>query len=154
MSAFPNPFRGPGPGDVTGPWYRRAVPTGLGLAAVGLVVTVVLVFPARSCACERNDLPLLKSELRNLVTAEEEFFAGSARWAGDLALLPRFRPSEGVVVLLDTVTALGFRAAAYFGSAQASQGPDSARGRCVVWVGDTSLTVLSAYEGEPRCERR
>jgi type IV pilus assembly protein PilA len=53
-----------------------------------------------------------EQDLRNLASAQELYRAANQSYAGDVATLPSFRPSEGVDVTLESADETSFRASA------------------------------------------
>ncbi len=85
---------------------------------------------------------IVRSDLRNLVTAEEAFFADSIRYTPSLVAL-RFRPSAGVILRIEAVTEKGWAA-----SATHSQWPGWT---CGIFVGVARPFVAGQQEGDPAC---
>jgi hypothetical protein len=114
-----------------------------------LFLLVVVMVPKFACGCGGKGkayLALLKSDLRNLVTAEEAFFADHHRFGlmRDLVRDNAFYTSSGdsiVVVGADTV---GWRATGTHMNL-----PDV---ECGIWVGVRPPDGMhGAREGEPAC---
>ena len=83
----------------------------------------------------------MKSDLRNLVTAQEAYFSdNNNRYASAIALLrSMYKPSDGVEVTLDSTVANGWKAHATH--------RDLPRVVCTMEVGSGSTT-----EGVPLCD--
>lgn len=99
----------------------------------------------------RARLASARSDLRNLVVAQEAFFADNARYAKSLAELAQgYKPSEGSRVRL------------VFAQDNAWSGDvmrDGLVGSCTIWVGispenraKTALNGLVGEEGVPTCD--
>jgi hypothetical protein len=88
---------------------------------------------------------IVRSDLRNLVTAQEVFFADSVRYATSLLEL-HFRPSAGVSLRLEAVTANGWAA-----TATHSAWPGWT---CGIFVGLDRPFVPGQREGDPTCWQR
>jgi type II secretory pathway pseudopilin PulG len=93
----------------------------------------------------------MKSDLRNLVTAQEAFFSDSVRYRtyqptnsalGDTVL--KFRPSRGVGAP-SVITGAGYWSATVTHSQIANFG-------CGISVNTTNPVVPTASEGEPACK--
>jgi type IV pilus assembly protein PilA len=85
----------------------------------------------------------MKSDLRNLASAEESFFSDSARYSTDLTSL-NFTSSTGVTAPTITV---------YTGAWSATLSHTQLPGtQCGIAVNTTNPTVTSAGEGEPACK--
>jgi len=91
---------------------------------------------------ENAYVAVMKSYLRNLVTAERMFFAESGRYTTDLGT--RYRTTTGVTGPTITITPGGFTA--WVGSPNTTT-------RCAVFVGAVALAP-AVREGEPRCQER
>lgn len=115
-------------------------------AAVVLVLAVVSV--KRMCGCSTKEKAYqasMKSDLRNLMTAQEEYYREHAAYAGSTAALgeDQYWPSAGVSIVIEGVTASGWRATTTHTSTPK---------RCGIFVGDVAPPpVKDAVEGEPRC---
>jgi hypothetical protein len=120
---------------------------------VALLTVAVVVFVSVPSACTcgvSGEQAILKSDLRNMMTAQELYFADSLRYADRAALL-QFRATEGVEVMIDTATALGFRAHARFRAPRPGGPPLDSIGACTLWVGDSTVAPRAGTEGEPHC---
>lgn len=119
------------------------------LAVTLLVLALGLSGPVASAqvapapdAARRAMAAAVRSDLRNLVTAQEAFFADNMHYTRALDSL-RFLPSQGVTVTVEQATARGWR----------GSGRHSAAGiTCWIFVGDVPKPRPDANEGEPRCE--
>jgi prepilin-type N-terminal cleavage/methylation domain-containing protein len=86
----------------------------------------------------------LRSDLRNLVVAEEAFFYDSVRYTTDTAAL-KFRPSPGVIITLVTPPSGGWVATATH--------PLSYPLQCVIYYGNvTPIPSPAQTEGVPACQ--
>lgn len=96
----------------------------------------------------------MKSDLRNLFTAQEEYYAARRSYAASLADLKGvtgYRTSEGVAVTIRSATAAGWSATADHGGVPGSED-------CGIYYGDVASpdgllagTVGSASSGAPFC---
>jgi len=118
----------------------------LAVALLVVVAAVALSPIGRSVCCLGGVRSTLKTELRNLVVAQEGFHADSQRYAASLGQLS-LRPARHVQLSLDTVTSRGFRARSRY----AGVSYDEVAGVCGVWVGDSSLAFEGFREWEPEC---
>jgi hypothetical protein len=84
----------------------------------------------------------MKSDLRNLVTAEEAYFADSVSYTNSLRLLG-YRASPGVTVSIDRVSRDAWR-----GSAKHVEAPGWT---CGIFVGEVPPYLPDQKEGVPRC---
>ena len=87
----------------------------------------------------------MKSDLRNLVTAEESFFADSTKYAIDTLQGLKFKPSTGVT-LAPIVVGQGF----WYAEVTHSQIP--APFKCAIAVSTTNTLVPAAGDGELSCK--
>jgi hypothetical protein len=79
-------------------------------------VALLVMFAPRACACTTKSgayRTAMRSDLRNLVTAEEAYYEEHGRYATTLDTT-RFRTSTGVVIDSIVVTSEGFRARASY----------------------------------------
>lgn len=130
---------------------RRAPHLTPGSVAVH-VITSVLVFALLAVAAglavpHYHDRTLfyratMKSDLRNLVTAQEGYFQDSLRYAGSAASLALV-VTEGVTVEVAFASAEGFRAVARHAS--------EPRYTCEIWVGAVPDRRPDTVEGIPSC---
>src|SRR5712671_4126220 len=81
----------------------------------------------------------MKSDLRNLVTAEEAYFADSVKYTSNLGTA--YATTTGVVGPTIVVTADGFTATVTHTTTTKT---------CSIYVGSTSLAPANK-EGEPKC---
>ena len=85
----------------------------------------------------------MKSDLRNLVSAEESFFVDSARYSTNMTSL-NFRATSGVVSPAVTI---------YAGAWTATNAHTQLVGvQCGIGVNTTNPTMPAAGEGEPTCK--
>lgn len=83
----------------------------------------------------------MKSDLRNLVTAQESYFADQVTYTSDLISL-NFTASSGVTVRIGTASGTGWNATASHSGTSAT---------CGIFVGSARSPITGANEGEPRC---
>ena len=87
----------------------------------------------------------MKSDLRNLVTAEESFFADSAKYTVYDTTKLKFKPSSGVGSPT-IVPGAGF----WYATVTHTQIP--APFQCAIGVNTTNLLMPTAGDGEPACQ--
>ena len=91
---------------------------------------------------ERLYMAAMRAELRNLVTAEEVYFADSMAYTADLTRLSYFEASPRVRITISlSETAQGWRATARV---------DRTSIACHIFIGDATPSGMN--EGEPFCE--
>jgi hypothetical protein len=127
--------------------YRLA--QGAALTLVIVVAFALLAAPACGCVTkEKAYIATMKSDLRNVITAQEAFYADHERFASTHEeLATRYLiPSTGVTVVIEETTPDGWRAAATH-----SHIP----WRCAIFVGGVTPPRTppskNAVEGEPIC---
>ncbi len=114
------------------------------IVVVILGILVAIVVPKFANGKERAIVAAMKSDLRNLMSAEEAFFAnGLAYYDGPIPdpAMP-YSPSENITVSLSNVTASGWAAQAIHG----------ASGRaCDIFVGIAASVGVATEEGQVAC---
>jgi prepilin-type N-terminal cleavage/methylation domain-containing protein len=84
----------------------------------------------------------MQSDLRNLATAEEMYFAEHGRYANAAGDLPNFRISSGVTIEIPDAGMQGWHAVATHRASGAS---------CSIYVGGAAPAGASGGEGVPSC---
>jgi prepilin-type N-terminal cleavage/methylation domain-containing protein len=122
-----------------------------GFTLIELLIVVVIIgilaaiaIPKFANTKEKAYLASMKSDLRNLVTAEEAYFADSLRYADVAALGTSFALTSGVTGLAITVP---------FGDGWAATVTHSVATTktCYIFVGNGGPNNAATKEGEPKC---
>jgi type IV pilus assembly protein PilA len=118
-----------------------------GFTLIELLIVVVIIgllaaiaIPKFSNTKEKAYVAAMKSDLRNLATAEEAFFYDSAKYTTSFALMGNFLSSAGVVLVINEATPSGWsatttslyapgRQCALFSGAAAPVAPATSEGR-------------------------
>lgn len=121
-----------------------------GFTLIELLVTVVIIgilaaigVPKFTNSKSKGYITAMKSDLRNLLNAEESFFADSARYTSNLASL-NFRPSPGANPPVINV---------YAGAWTATNSHTQLSGaQCGIAANTTNPLFGAAADGEPACK--
>lgn len=108
------------------------------LALIGLLLTIVI--PRLSSTRDKALIATMKTDLRNLVTAEELWKVDSGRYTSSFPPVV-WDVSSGVTGPTITITGDGWTAAV---------GHESSTRTCAVFVGSTTLPP-AVHEGVPAC---
>lgn len=91
---------------------------------------------------ERMYTMMMRSDLRNLVTAQEVWFSTHHRYTSALDSL-QVQPSTGVTLTISSADSTGWSATTRHSLSEEV---------CGLWVGTAPPPISGASEGEPRCE--
>jgi len=115
------------------------------LVLAAAVVAVILWWSAKPlCSCTSKSTAYaaaVRSDMRNVVTAQESYFADHERYAPAVDSLP-FVASTNVVIVVSKATAQGWSAVGLH---------EILTGWCVVYAGDVEPPARGLKDGEPGC---
>jgi type IV pilus assembly protein PilA len=123
-----------------------------GFTLIELLIVVVIIgilaaiaIPKFAATKEKSYLATMKSDLRNLVTAQEGYLADSLSYYGGAipsTALP-YRPSTGTTVTIVSATANGWQATAtYVGTPRT----------CAIFYGNIGPLSPAVVNGEVKCQ--
>jgi len=107
---------------------------------IGILASVVV--PRWQSTREKAFVAAMKSDLRNLASAEEAYFYDYATYTTNVSALPTFSLSRGVAVVVNQSTIGGW-------SATVSHA-NSAR-QCFLYIGNVSPVGGATVEGQVTC---
>jgi prepilin-type N-terminal cleavage/methylation domain-containing protein len=84
----------------------------------------------------------MKSDLRNLATAEEAYFYDSAAYTTDFTLMNKYQPSAGGTIVVNEATKVGWSATA------SSTGTGR---KCYLFMGTAAPVGVASQEGVAVC---
>ncbi len=108
---------------------------------IGILVTILI--PRFATTREKAFVTAMKSDLRNLATAEESYYYDNSAYAPSLALLISFTQTAGVTVVVNEATQGGWSATA--SSVNTSR-------QCYLFVGSVTPVGAAATEGLVACD--
>ena len=107
---------------------------------IGLLAAIAI--PKFSNTKEKAYIAAMKSDLRNLATAEEAFFYDSSKYTVNFAQMANYSPTVGVTITVNEATKVGWSATAV--SANTAK-------QCYVFSGTATPPGTATVEGNISC---
>ncbi len=120
-----------------------------GFTLIELLIVVVIIgilaaiaIPKFATTKNKAYVAAMKSDLRNLVTAEEGYFADNVTYTTSTTGA-NFTPSAGVTLTIGVATGTGWSATATHTALATTT--------CAIFMGNAAAVAPATNEGEPKC---
>jgi prepilin-type N-terminal cleavage/methylation domain-containing protein len=113
------------------------------LVIVIIGILAVIAIPKFANTKDKAYIAQMKTDLRNLATAEEAYFYDSASYTPSFARMNNYAPSIGIAVVVNEATPLGWSATA--SSANTYH-------QCSLFSGQASPVAPATVEGKISCQ--
>jgi prepilin-type N-terminal cleavage/methylation domain-containing protein len=110
------------------------------IVVIGILASVLV--PRWQSTRERAFVVTMKSDMRNLVSAEESYFYERATYTSNFSALTDFSLSRGVTITINQLTTSGWSATATHSSAHR---------QCFLYIGNASPVGGATVEGQVNC---
>jgi prepilin-type N-terminal cleavage/methylation domain-containing protein len=107
---------------------------------IGLLASVLI--PRFANTRQKAFMATMKSDLRNLATAEENYFYDYTTYTTSIGALGSYRPSTGVTITIDEATMGGWSATASHANTPR---------QCYLFTGGASPVGAATQEGQVTC---
>jgi len=111
------------------------------IVIIGILVTILI--PRFANSREKAFVAAMKSDLRNLATAEESYFYDYDSYTNSVTMLPAFNATNGVTVTVNAASQTGWAASA----ASINTGI-----QCYLYVGNAGPLGAATQEGQVACD--
>lgn len=110
------------------------------IVVIGILIAALI--PRFVNSREKAFVSAMKSDLKNVATAEESYYYDYATYAPSLVVLATFNPTKGVSIALNQATQAGWSATA--------SSVSSVR-QCFLFVGNANPVGVATTEGQIAC---
>ena len=110
------------------------------IVIIGILVTVLI--PRFAASRDKAYVAAMKSDLRNLATAEESYYYDYSAYSPSVSLLPAYNATTGVTVTINEAGIGGWSGTAT--SANTTR-------QCFLFVGNAAPVGVATQEGQSAC---